>query len=224
MRHDVQHLPPAARTQRGQSPEGRTVGGLSPSRSEAGISLIDVLVVVALIGIISAIAVPNMLAAADSIRLGQAARNVERVLQTARQRAVSSKRPIRVRFNCPAAGWYRAVELIGSTRSPATADGSTDRCRPSVYPFPAADSNPATRPNLDGPANVLDPNVTFGTATTIEFWADGTAHAQSGTGTPWPQVSTTGATVTLTRTTSAGTRTATITINGNGKVQLLPIP
>jgi type II secretion system protein H len=220
MQRHVQLLTPAARSNRGLSLVGRSGGGLSP----AGFSLVDMLVVVALIGIISAIALPNMLAAADSLRLGQEAREVERVMQTARQRAVASKRPIRVRFNCPSARWYRAVELLGTARAPLTADTSVDRCRQSTYPFPAADQNPATRPNLDGPANVLDPFVSFGTVRTVEFWADGTAHYDAGTGTPWAQIPTTGTTITLTRTTSAGTKTATITVNGLGKVQLLSIP
>lgn len=213
----VQDLRP---TTRGLSP--RT--GLTADPSARGVSLVDMIVVVALIGILSAIAVPNMLAAADSIRLGQSAREVERVMQTARLRAIASKRPMRVRFNCPSARWYRAVELLGTAHAPLAADTSTDRCLSSKYPFPAADQNPATRPNLDGPANVIDRNVSFGVVRSIEFWADGTAHYDTGAGAPWPQVPTTGTTITLTRTTGAGTKTATITVNGLGKVQLQPIP
>lgn len=199
-------------------------GGEGLSLSSRGFSLVDMIVVVALIGIIMAIAVPNMLAAADSLRLGQEAREVERVLQTARQRAVASKRPIRVRFNCPAARTYRAVELLGTARAPLAGDSSADRCSPTVYPYPAADRDPATRPNLDGPVNYLDPLVSFGTVRTIEFWADGTAHYDAGAGTPWAQIPTTGTSLTMTRTTAAGTKTATITVNGLGKVQLQPIP
>ena len=75
-----------------------------PLRSnERGFTLVDMLAVVAIIGIVSAIAVPSMLGAMERVRLGQSAREVERELQTAKARAVVKGRAMRVRFNCPAA-------------------------------------------------------------------------------------------------------------------------
>jgi type II secretory pathway pseudopilin PulG len=189
--------------------------------SSAGFTFPDLMVVVGIIGVLAAISIPPILTLADSVRLQQTAREVERELQTAKQRAVANKRPIRLRFNCPAAGQYRLVELVGSARSPAADDDPTsiDRCRTERYPFPAQDADPATRPNLDGPVRRLDPTVSFGAVQTIEFWSDGTAHWDTGVGTPWVQLPVTGTTLTLTR----ASKTASITVNGLGKVQLLRI-
>jgi Tfp pilus assembly protein FimT len=184
-------------------------------RNELGFSLVDMIVVVALIGIVSAIAVPTMVGSLNAMRLGQSARELEREMQIAKQRAVSHGRPIRIRFNCPAAGQYRLVELIGSTSAPAAADAATNRCNPTTYPFPA-DNNPFTRPNHDGPVRYLDREVSFGAVQTIEFWPDGTAHFDNGTGNPWGMIPAAGIAVTVTR----GTKTSTITVNGLGKILL----
>ncbi len=110
------------------------------------------------------------------------------------------------------------VEFIGTPTVPASADSATDRCAPSVYPFPAGDRNPLTRPNNDGPVRYLPSDTTFQTAATIEFWPDGTAHMASGITNPWPQIATTGTTITLLR----KGKTKSITVNGIGKVTLVP--
>jgi prepilin-type N-terminal cleavage/methylation domain-containing protein len=184
-------------------------------RRDAGFSLIDMLVVVTLIGIISAIAIPTLINSINGMRLGQAAREVERELQLAKQRAVAKSRPIRIRFNCPAAGQYRIVEVIGSPSVPTAADGAANRCDPTAYPFPP-DSNPLTRPNHDGPVKRLDEQVSFTAAQTIEFWPDGTAHYDNGTGNPWALIPTAGIAVTVSR---AG-KTSRMTVNGLGKILL----
>ena len=82
-----------------------------------GFTLIELLVTTAIIVIISGMAVPLMTNAADSIKLGQATREVERELQTARLRAVSANQQMRLRFDCPAAGQYRMTELVGTPTS-----------------------------------------------------------------------------------------------------------
>ena len=183
---------------------------------ERGFSLVDLMVVIVLIGTVSAIAIPSMINAIDQMKLGQSARDVERELQTAKMRAVGKGRPIRVRFNCPAPGEFRIVELIGSTTVPVAADAATNRCSETVYPFPAADSNPVTRPNLDGPLRRLEQSVSFTVAPTIEFWTDGTAHYDTGGGSPWPMIPVTGINVRVSR----NGVVSTVTVNGLGKVQL----
>jgi prepilin-type N-terminal cleavage/methylation domain-containing protein len=185
-------------------------------QSERGFSLIDMIVVAALVGVISSIAIPTITGAVDRMRLGQSTREVEREIQIAKQRAVSKGRAMRIRFNCPAAGQYRMVELIGSTAAPAAADSQTNRCNLSAYPYPASDNDPITRPNLDGPIRNLDSALTFGAAQTIEFWPDGTAHYDAGTAGSWPMIPTAGVAVRVDR----GIKRSTISVNGLGRVTL----
>jgi prepilin-type N-terminal cleavage/methylation domain-containing protein len=188
----------------------------SRTESQDGFSLVEMLAVVMVLAITSATAVPMLREAADAMRLGQAAREVERELQTARLRAVATNRPIRVRFNCPATRQYRMVELIGTPSLPAAADAAANRCQETAYPFPAPDNNPITTPNHDGPLRQIHSSVAFGATKTLEFWPDGSVHADEGTGNPWPALPTTGTAITLTK----GTTVKTITVNGVGKIQL----
>ena len=186
------------------------------AREARGFTLVELVAVTALVLTVSAIGLPSMLAARDRIRLGQAAREVEREIQTAKARAVAKSRPMRVRFNCPAAGEYRAVELMGTPAAPVAADAAADRCSSTLYPYPPADLNPNTRPNLDGPVRTLDSTVTFSASQTIEFRPDGTAYRDPGGGAAFELIPTTGVNIRVAR--SGVTRT--ITVNGLGKVQL----
>ena len=193
-------------------------GAVVKSSTESGFSLIELLMVVALVGIVSVIGMPLLGQIAGSIELGEAARQVERELQSARMAAVAANQPVRVMFNCPVAGQYRLVELIGTPAVPAAADGVVGRCSTTTYPFPAPDNNPITRPNTDGPLRTLKSTVTFTTSTTIEFWPDGTAHTNSGLVNPWPPIASPGTSIVLTR----SGKTRSILVNGIGKIQLLP--
>lgn len=187
------------------------------ARTVSGFTLLELLLTVALIGIVSAMAVPLMTNALDAIKLGESTREVERELQTARITAVSSNQPIRMRFDCPAAGNYRMTELIGTPSSPSSADSAANRCSLVNYPYPGdTDKNPLTRPNKDGPLRYLDPKVTFSSTTTIEFWPDGSAHTDTGGTNPWPPIAGTGFSVTLQK----GTKTKSILVNGVGKIQI----
>ena len=190
------------------------------ARSPKGFSLVDMLLTVALIGTMAAIAVPSLKNVIDSQRLGMEARSVEREIQLAKLSAVSTNRPIRVRFNCPSAGYYRRVEVIGSVNSPNTGDDAdnraTVRCG-TTYPFPPADNDPITRPNNDGPTMQLNSKVTFGVGgtKTLEFWPNGTVHYYSVANAPWPPVS---ATVNLLLTGNGVNRS--VTVNALGKTQI----
>ena len=185
---------------------------------QSGFTLIELLMVTALVGILSVVGVPLLGQIGGAIALGEAARQVERELQSARMTAVSANHPVRVMFDCPVAGQYRMVELIGTPGVPAAADGVVGRCSDSTYPFPAPDNNPITRPNNDGPLRRLADQITFTTATTIEFWPDGTAHTNTGGINPWPPIASAGTNIVLTR----SGKTRSILVNGIGKVQLLP--
>src|SRR4029450_6210922 len=154
------------------------------TRDVRGFSLIEMVLVVAIIAVVSAIAVPQILTSSRQMRLSGAARLVERELQTARMKAVKSNRPIRVRFNCPSARQYRSVELLGSPQSPAAnhADSSpATPCTPPTYPYPDNAPDFFAIPNNDGPLQRLPLEVSFGTVQTIEFWPNGSAHVQGGT-------------------------------------------
>jgi len=190
--------------------------------SARGITLVDMLVVVTIVGIIAAMALPVFRDLTATLRLGAAARAVERELQGARLKAVTAGRPVRVRFNCPVNGQFRAVELLGTTSSPTAADTASSRCQTTgnpSYPHPAPDNDPLTVPNNDGPLQQLPTGVTFNASRTIEFRPDGSAHADDGTGkNPWPVLPDTGVSIVL----QQDTRLRTITVNGLGKIQLVP--
>ena len=184
---------------------------------ETGFTLLEMLLTASIIIIVAGMAVPLMADVVGGMKLGDATRSVERELQTARLTAVSSNQPTRVHFNCPAAGNYRMVELIGRPKMPSAADSAADRCVLGSYPYPGnADSNSLTRPNLDGPLQTLDSSVTFTNAQTIEFWPDGSAHMNTGGVNPWPPIAGTGFAITLTR----NGKTKSILVNGVGKIQI----
>jgi Tfp pilus assembly protein FimT len=191
------------------------------SSSPRGFSLIDTMLTVALVGTMAAVAVPSMTSAIDGQRLGIDAQSVQREMQLARLAAVSTNRPIRVRFNCPSVGYYRRVELIGSVNNPNTGDDADNqaarRCNPAYYPFPAADSDPLSRPNSDGPTAQLNSKVSFGSTQTLEFWPNGTVHVYSSTANqPWPQMGSTPVNILLVK----GATTRSITVNSLGKMQI----
>jgi len=191
-------------------------------RSAGGYSLIDLLATLAVAGTVAAIAVPSLNNSVENQRLGMEVRNVEREIQLARLSAVSSNRPIRVRFNCPAIGYYRRVELIGSVNNPATGDDANNmgvrRCSTSFYPYPAADRDPLTRPNNDGPLMQINPKIAFTSTQTLEFWPNGTVHVATNAvvGQPWPPMGSTPVNLLLTK----GATTRTIVVNSLGKIQL----
>lgn len=182
-----------------------------------GFSLIDMLVAIAVLAILAATAVPELANVADSMKLGQAQRDVNIELNQARLRSVGANRPILVRFNCPAVGQYRITELIGSPSVPDADDTANDRCSETKWRYPANDNDPATRPNHDGPIRYLPRGVTFGTAPTLEFWPNGTVHKQVAAENPWSVVDVGGTAVTVVK----GTSVKSITVNGLGKIQLV---
>ena len=175
-------------------------------RSNAGFSLTELLIVMVVLATLAGMAVPLYRDLAENSRLTSDTRNVERELQAARLKAVTTNRTLRVALNCPVAGQYRMVEVLGTG-----ADTSADRCKDTTYPYPAADQNPFTRPNLDGPLRRLMPNTTM-TSQVIEFRPNGRAfEVFGGVPTPIPGQ----AMITLTR----NMKTRTVTINGIGRVQ-----
>jgi Tfp pilus assembly protein FimT len=183
--------------------------------SAAGITLIDIVIAMALIGVLAGIAVPALQNMANAIVHGQAQQMIESELQQARLKAVSTNRIIRVRFNCPVAGQFRIVELIGTPTAPAAQDTAANRCSDTAYPYPAGDHNPVTVPNQDGPVKQLDSKISFGAAPTIEFRPAGSAHSVNADGTSGPPLAGAGTAITVTK----GAVVKTVTVNGLGKIE-----
>jgi type II secretory pathway pseudopilin PulG len=184
-------------------------------RDARGFTLIDTLATLAVFATVSAIALPRLTSSLEGQRLGMETRNVERELQSARLSAVATNRPIRIRFNCPSAGRYRRVEVIGTVNVPHADDAEARAVARCGYPFPAADTNPLTRPNNDGQTLQLNSTVTFTAVQTLEFWPDGTVHVPAATN-PWPRLGATDATITVAK----GSSTKSIKVNSLGKIRI----
>ena len=191
---------------------------MSRLSQQSGFSLIELLAVSTVTVIIVGISFPLFANTGGVFHVRGAARIVQSELQAARHKAVSTQRPIRVRFQCPATGQFRAVELIGSAGQPDAADSATNRCSEATYPYPPADQNGLTRPNHDAPLRRLPNDVQFVNSQAIEFWPDGTAHIDAGTGSPWPMIGSTEASIVL----GNNLTTNTISVNGLGRIRLLP--
>ena len=188
---------------------------LARLRSDVGTTIIDQLATLAVFTTVSAMAVPAITNSFESQRLGIETRNVERELQIARLGAVQANQPILVRFNCPATGQFKRVELLGTVNTPSADDADSSAAARCNYPFPAADKDLLTRPNNDGPIKTLNSKISFSQVQTLEFWPNGTVHVTSASN-PWPLIGSTPVTLKLTN----GTSTEMITVNSLGKIQL----
>ena len=174
----------------------------------AGFTLIEIMMVVALMSIVFGIAVPAASNAVEGMRLGIALRDVERELQAARLNAVSVNRPMRVRLNCPAAGQLRVVEVTGVLAT----DTNGSRCNETVFPFPGPkDADPAT-PAADRPVKYLHVSIGL-SGPDLQFSPNGTTQWIDG-GALQP------ITIPATVTVSKGADASTVTVNGLGKVDI----
>src|ERR1044072_7940158 len=100
---------------------------------------------------LASVAVPRINGMLQSQRAGNAARQVERELQSARLKAVSTSHPMRVKFNCPATGQFRLLEVTGV----ASTDAATNRCSATAFPFPGPADALRSTPSLDSPVQSL---------------------------------------------------------------------
>ena len=175
-------------------------------RHQRGFSLTELLLVVAVAGTLAAVAVPLSGDLMATMKLNEASRTIERELAEARLRAVSSNRAIRVRTNCPAAGYVRSVEFLSSA-----ADRAANRCLNGAYPYPP-DDDLMTRPNYDGPVRKI-PNDASVTTITYQFQPDGTVFNVVNN---VITMMTTEQTVTISR----RNKSRTVKVNGAGKIQL----
>lgn len=85
-------------------------------RNQRGITFIELMTVVAVIGIMSAMAVPRFLSYMPKLRVKAAARDVVSQLRLARSKAVSERRPYGVAFNLSG----KTLRLFADTNDPAS--------------------------------------------------------------------------------------------------------
>jgi prepilin-type N-terminal cleavage/methylation domain-containing protein len=175
-----------------------------------GFTLVELMMVIAIFAILAAIAIPSIFVT-DETRARQAIREVEREMQTARLKAVTTNRPIQIRLNCPGPGMYRMVE--GGATWP-----DAGRCSQTTYPFPApidAAYQTPPKPRYDGPIRYLDPNIVLSPGSPnliIQFSPDGrTATVVNGVAQLIGAVQ-----VNVT----CRTKTKTVEINGIGRIQI----
>jgi prepilin-type N-terminal cleavage/methylation domain-containing protein len=91
---------------------------------ERGYTLIEVLVVVGLIGIVSAISVPVFLESNARSSIWTGSERVGAIIRQTRLKAISQNATYRVVFNCPAANQLRGLVMTGD----ADVDDSPSRC------------------------------------------------------------------------------------------------
>ena len=160
---------------------------------------------------LSALTLPRVNGFLQIQRAKTAARVVENQLQTARLRAVSASRAMRVRFNCPSAGRIRILELTGV----AATDNASNRCDPSVFPSPGPNDALRATPSLDSPVVELPTGSTVTTsAPAYEFTPHGTVFSVGASGTV------TAVTNDVTLTVTRSGFSSTVRINGMGRIRL----
>ena len=112
-------------------------------RSEKGYTLFEVLIVVGLIGVLSAVAVPVFLSSNALNALWTSSERMGGLIRQTRFRAISQNATYQLRFDCPNAGEMRALIMTGD---PAV-DDAADRC--------------SANTEGDSEVVVLDTGVTF---------------------------------------------------------------
>jgi Tfp pilus assembly protein FimT len=178
---------------------------------QAGFSLVELMFVMLGIVAIAGMTIPKFNTFIQSQRARDAARLVERELQTARLKSVSASRALRVRFNCPAAGQFRLLEVTGI----ASVDNAGNRCDPTAFPSPGPIDSLRATPSLDSPVHYLPPSTTVtGPALNFEFSPKGSVYSVNGAGVTTAVAGDVVLTVTRTG------YSKTVTINALGRVRL----
>jgi Tfp pilus assembly protein FimT len=119
---------------------------------EAGFSVVEVTVVAGVAMISMGLAAPSIITAIDSYKFNSEVQTVAATIRSARYKAVASNVTLRLRFNCPATGQMRVVEVTGNS----AIDNATNRCDSTAYPYPDSDG---VAPTNDGPVIQMSSGV-----------------------------------------------------------------
>ena len=144
-----------------------------PTATDAGSTLVDVLFVVSLVAVLSAMVVPQSLSAVDRIRAGAAARHLASRMATARAQAVMRSAHVAMRFEEGPSGISFRMFADGNGNGVRTADIGADVDRPLDTPALLSDYFPGVAIAVSGSAGT-DP-VRLGPSDLLSFTPLGTA-------------------------------------------------
>lgn len=124
-------------------------------RSESGFTLAELLIALAVAGILAAVSVPVMIESSARNSLWTGSELVGAQIRQARLKAITRNTTFQVRFNCPAVGQFRSLVMTGNP----LIDAAADRCS-------------QTRP-FDSGVQVMPVRVTSSPANTIQVTGRG---------------------------------------------------
>ncbi|MEO7135671.1 MAG: GspH/FimT family pseudopilin [Vicinamibacterales bacterium] len=159
-------------------------------RSNRGFTMFELLVVMGLITILSAVAIPALSGSTARNSVWTASEQVGSQIRQARLKAISRNRSFRIRFDCPAVGQYRVLQVTGV----ALIDNAADRC--------------STQQDFDSGVYAMPPQVSYGDDPPVLTVNSRGVYTSTG-GIP--------TTITITYT-GAGTSSRQLTMSGTGQI------
>lgn len=155
-------------------------------RSIRGFTLFELLIAMALIGIMSAIGIPTLMESTRRNAVWSASELIGSQIRQARLKAISRNLSFQVRFNCPATGQFRVLQVDGTINT-------TGRC--------------ATQLTYDSGAMVMPSSVSFSSSPSMpELTVNSRGVFTSTTTIP--------ATIAVTHASNSASRTLTVSATG----------
>lgn len=130
--------------------------------SVRGFTMLELLVVMALIAILSAMAIPTLMESSRRNSVWTASESIGTMIRQARLKAISRNKSFRVRFDCPSSGQFRVLEVTGN----AGIDNATNRC--------------STYQTYDSGIYAMPVNVSYGTPPVLTVTSRGVFSVSSG--------------------------------------------